>query len=249
MLSRAGGDGRAQTAGIDTAGRRTLEADLYVDRTGFHGLLIDRARGERFIDMSDHLLCDSAVAAPVANDDATVGIEPHTSFIAMRAGWSWKISMPFGTVDGTHARCRHRGGGDLRGDVSVARIRSSWPPSPTPAARASCRTSRRRTRRESRCAMAFAARHAAFGAYIVGALVPRRPDDVDALTMRLGDAMIVLRLPLFFVFTGLRTTLTLISGGTMQAICGIVVLTAIAGSAVAACAMGCPGARRCRSGR
>lgn len=83
--------------------------------------------------------------------------------------------------------------------------------------------------------------------------MPRRPDYGDALTVRLGDAMVVLLLPLFFVFTGQRTTLTLISGGTMQAICGIVILTAIAGklggSAVAARAMGCPGARRCRSGR
>lgn len=81
----------------------------------------------------------------------------------------------------------------------------------------------------------------------VGALVPRRPDDVGALTTGRGDAMVVPRLPLFFVFTGLRTRRMLISGGTMQAICGTVILRAIAGSAVAARAMGCPGARRCRS--
>ena len=39
-------DDRGHIAGVDTAGGRTLEADLYVDCTGFRGLLIDRALGE-----------------------------------------------------------------------------------------------------------------------------------------------------------------------------------------------------------
>ena len=43
--------------------------------------------------MSEYLLCDSAVAAPVQNDDEKNGIEPYTSAIAMDAGWTWKIPM------------------------------------------------------------------------------------------------------------------------------------------------------------
>lgn len=92
-------DERGHIAAVHTVGERRLTADLYVDCTGFRGLLINKALGEPFLDMSGHLLCDSAVAAPVPNDDATLGIEPYTSSIAMPAGWTWKIPMltRFGT--------------------------------------------------------------------------------------------------------------------------------------------------------
>jgi tryptophan halogenase len=73
--------------------------DLFVDCSGFRGLLINKAMGEPFLDMSDHLLCDSAVATAVPNDDERYGVEPYTSAIAMQAGWTWKIPMlsRFGT--------------------------------------------------------------------------------------------------------------------------------------------------------
>jgi Kef-type K+ transport system membrane component KefB len=84
--------------------------------------------------------------------------------------------------------------------------------------------------------------HGVFGAFFVGALLPRKAGVVTLLNQRLHDVMVVLLLPLFFVFTGLRTTLTLISGGTLWAICAAVVFVAIAGklggSAVAARATG-----------
>jgi 2-polyprenyl-6-methoxyphenol hydroxylase-like FAD-dependent oxidoreductase len=86
-------------AGLKTKGGRTLTADLFIDCSGFRGLLINRALAEPFIDMNDHLLCDSAVAAAVPNDDEKHGVEPYTSAIAMNAGWTWKIPMlgRFGT--------------------------------------------------------------------------------------------------------------------------------------------------------
>jgi hypothetical protein len=67
--------------------------DLFVDCSGFRGLLINQAMKEPFIDMSNHLFCDSAVAAPVPHDDKLHGIEPYTSAIAMKHGWTWKIPM------------------------------------------------------------------------------------------------------------------------------------------------------------
>src|SRR5262249_33211266 len=76
-------DERGFIAGVQTAQGRKLKAELYVDCTGFRGLLINQALGEPFIDMNDHLLCDSAVAAPVPNDDAKLGIDPYTGAIAM----------------------------------------------------------------------------------------------------------------------------------------------------------------------
>lgn len=72
---------------------RQLQADLFVDCSGFRGLLLNKALAEPFIDMSDHLLCDSAVAASVPHDDEANGVDPYTSAIAMNAGWTWKIPM------------------------------------------------------------------------------------------------------------------------------------------------------------
>jgi tryptophan halogenase len=92
-------DSRGYVTALKTKGGLTLEADLFVDCSGFRGLLINKALGEPFVDMSDHLINDSAVAAPVPHDDEANGVEPYTSAIAMPAGWTWKIPMldRFGT--------------------------------------------------------------------------------------------------------------------------------------------------------
>ncbi|MGH3787680.1 MAG: tryptophan halogenase family protein [Pseudonocardiaceae bacterium] len=84
---------------LSTRSGHTLEADLFIDCSGFRGLLINEAMAEPFLDMSDHLLCDSAIAAAVPHNDETLGVEPFTSAIAMKAGWTWKIPMlgRFGT--------------------------------------------------------------------------------------------------------------------------------------------------------
>jgi tryptophan halogenase len=84
---------------LKTKSGRTLEGDFFIDCSGFRGLLINKAMNEPFVDMSNYLFCDSAVATAVPNDDAKVGIEPYTSSIAMKSGWTWKIPMlgRFGT--------------------------------------------------------------------------------------------------------------------------------------------------------
>jgi tryptophan halogenase len=92
-VARVERDERGNIAAVHTTSGRRLDAELFIDCTGFRGLLINQAMQEPFIDMSGHLLCDSAVAAPVPNDDDARGIEPYTSAIAMRAGWTWKIPM------------------------------------------------------------------------------------------------------------------------------------------------------------
>ncbi|WP_026122449.1 tryptophan halogenase family protein [Nocardiopsis halotolerans] len=90
-------DGFIQALVTDSGDR--VEGDLFVDCSGFRGLLINKTLEEPFLDMSDHLLCDSAVATQVPHDDEAEGVEPYTSSIAMSSGWTWKIPMPgrFGT--------------------------------------------------------------------------------------------------------------------------------------------------------
>ncbi len=86
-------DERGFITALRTKDGRTLDADFFVDCSGFRGLLINQAMGEPFIDMSDYLLCDSAVASAIPHDDAQNGVEPFTSAIAMDAGWTWRIPM------------------------------------------------------------------------------------------------------------------------------------------------------------
>lgn len=86
-------DERGYITALKTKDGRTLEADLFIDCSGFRGLLINKAMNEPFIDMSDYLLCDSAVATAIPHDDAQHGVEPFTSAIAMDAGWTWRIPM------------------------------------------------------------------------------------------------------------------------------------------------------------
>lgn len=85
-------DERGYLTAINTRSGRRFEADLFIDCSGFRSLLINGAMAEPFIDMSDHLLNDRAVATSVPHDDST-GVEPYTSAIAMSSGWTWKIPL------------------------------------------------------------------------------------------------------------------------------------------------------------
>ncbi len=86
-------DGRGYLTALKTRDGELLSGDLFIDCSGFRGLLINKAMGEPFVDMSDYLMCDSAVATSVPHDDDANGVEPYTSAIAMKSGWTWKIPM------------------------------------------------------------------------------------------------------------------------------------------------------------
>jgi Kef-type K+ transport system membrane component KefB len=80
--------------------------------------------------------------------------------------------------------------------------------------------------------------HALFGAFLLGAVVPHDSVLAKDLARRIKDLVVVLLLPAFFAFTGMRTKLGLIEGLEGWLICGAIVLIACAGkvggSAVAA---------------
>jgi Kef-type K+ transport system membrane component KefB len=71
--------------------------------------------------------------------------------------------------------------------------------------------------------------HALFGAFLAGAVMPKGERFVHALTEKLQDVTVVLLLPLFFAFTGLRTAIGLVEGAEMWAVCALIVLVAVAG--------------------
>lgn len=80
-------------AALRTQGGRRIEGDLFIDCSGFRSLLLNQELEEPFLDMSDHLVNNRAVAAPVTHDDDAHGVEPYTSSIAMPSGWAWRIPM------------------------------------------------------------------------------------------------------------------------------------------------------------
>ena len=85
--------GAGDIAALKTAQHGRIEGDLFIDCTGFRGLLINKALQEPFISFSDSLLCDSAVAMQVPSDPKTEGINPFTTATALPAGWVWDIPL------------------------------------------------------------------------------------------------------------------------------------------------------------
>lgn len=78
---------------VYTKGNRSISGDLFVDCTGFRGLLINKALGEPFISFSESLLCDSAIAMQVPTNIKEDGINPYTKATALSSGWVWEIPL------------------------------------------------------------------------------------------------------------------------------------------------------------
>ncbi|MBW4721390.1 tryptophan halogenase family protein [Saccharothrix obliqua] len=74
-----------------------LHGDLFVDCTGFRGMLLNKALEVPFVSYQDTLPNDSAVALQVPLDMEKRGIRPCTTATAQDAGWIWTIPL-FGRV-------------------------------------------------------------------------------------------------------------------------------------------------------
>lgn len=68
-------------------------ANLYIDCTGFKGLLINGLLKTPFIGEEDHLLCDSAIVGSFEVDYQNHKLNPYTTADAQNSGWLWKIPM------------------------------------------------------------------------------------------------------------------------------------------------------------
>ena len=71
--------------------------------------------------------------------------------------------------------------------------------------------------------------HALFGAFLAGVIMPPHFSFRKIMTEKTEDVSLVLLLPLFFVFTGLRTQIGLLNDSHLWAMCGVIILTAVAG--------------------
>jgi len=87
---RAGDTGHISGIRLDSG--ETLGGALFVDCSGFHRLLIERALETGFVDWRHWLMCDRAVALPCTAADPN-DIAPSTRSRALAAGWTWRIPL------------------------------------------------------------------------------------------------------------------------------------------------------------
>jgi tryptophan 7-halogenase len=74
-----------------------VAGDLFIDCSGFRGLLIEQTMGARFCDWTHWLPCDRAVAVPCAPSGDRL---PLTRATAREAGWQWRIPLQHRTGNG-----------------------------------------------------------------------------------------------------------------------------------------------------
>ncbi|MDE2251291.1 MAG: tryptophan 7-halogenase [Gammaproteobacteria bacterium] len=67
-----------------------VEGGLFIDCSGFRGLLIEGALRTGFEDWSHWLPCDRALAVPCAS---AMELHPYTRSTARQAGWQWRIPL------------------------------------------------------------------------------------------------------------------------------------------------------------
>ena len=67
-----------------------IEGDLFIDCSGFRGLLIEQALETGYEDWTHWLPCDRAIAAPCAHAGP---LDPFTRSTAHQSGWQWRIPL------------------------------------------------------------------------------------------------------------------------------------------------------------
>ena len=71
----------------------TINAELYIDCSGFSALLIEQKLGSEFIPLNDILFVDKAVAAQIPYDKLDQPINSATISTAQECGWTWDIGL------------------------------------------------------------------------------------------------------------------------------------------------------------
>jgi tryptophan halogenase len=95
-----------------------IEGDLFIDCSGFRGVLIEGALKTGYQDWSHWLPCDSAWAVPTSNKGP---LRPYTQAIAHQAGWQWRIPLQHRTGNG-HVFCSSHISADEARAVLLANV-------------------------------------------------------------------------------------------------------------------------------
>ena len=94
-VTRDGESGDVRSLTLEDGGE--IAGDLFIDCSGFRGLLIEQELETGFEDWSDWLPMDGAIAVPTRNAGPPV---PFTRATAHGAGWQWRIPLQHRTGNG-----------------------------------------------------------------------------------------------------------------------------------------------------
>jgi len=83
-----GFSGHVQSLKLDRG--ELIEGELFIDCSGFRGLLIEQVLKTGYEDWTHWLPCDRAVAVPCAS---VAPLTPYTRATARTAGWQWRIPL------------------------------------------------------------------------------------------------------------------------------------------------------------
>lgn len=81
---------QGNVASVTLANGDCLAGDIFIDCSGFRGLLIEQQLGTGYLDWSHWLPCDRAVAVPCTTVEP---LGPYTRATADQAGWRWRIPL------------------------------------------------------------------------------------------------------------------------------------------------------------
>ena len=81
-------DGFVESVELADGGR--VEGELFIDCSGFRGLLIEQTLKTGFVDWSHWLPCNRAMVVPCSNVEP---LTPYTRSTAHGAGWQWRIPL------------------------------------------------------------------------------------------------------------------------------------------------------------
>ena len=132
-------DGEGFISSLKLERGEVIEGDLFIDCTGFRGLLIGKTLGVGFTDWSHWLFNDSALATQTT---AVRDAVPYTRAIAGSSGWQWRIPLQHRVGNGIVYSSRHMDDdqareeflGSLEGEV----IKQPWPVRFKPGQREQC---------------------------------------------------------------------------------------------------------------
>ena len=94
-----------------------IAGDLFVDCSGFRGILIEQALKTGYEDWTRYLPCDRAVALPCNRDDGSPP-PPFTKATAHSAGWQWQVPLQHRNGNG-HVYCSEYMGDDEAHNILV----------------------------------------------------------------------------------------------------------------------------------
>ena len=100
--------------GLHLQSGQFVAGDLFIDCTGFRGLLIEQTLKAGYDDWRHWLPCDSAVAVQTESVQPPV---PYTRAIAREAGWQWRIPLQHRVGNGVVFSAAH-----WSDDEAVARL-------------------------------------------------------------------------------------------------------------------------------